>query len=278
MNLKSRNKGSSTMVVPARRRLRTKTPPAAAQRVPSMGLVRRRMRSKGPPPQAYSQLPVPPGSGGVPGPDHLGGGSPPDDPGLPASRDRPALPPSLPLRSGNDPPDGGGDGGDSRGDSDDDGDETPGTDQDLHRKHHRKPPDDPDSSGDDGGRGCRGRHQTPLTINKWAKPLPKLDLPPRTHLQKASKVKQIWELWSVNVALAMSPWNDVAVAYWHQVYIQSEESYQHWRRSGMADRFAYEKRYLYGRKAPVPATCDSVEALLCHELLAHMPEWLSRKF
>ena len=54
------------------------------------------MRSKGPPPQAYSQLPVP-------GPDHPGGGFPPDDPGLPASRDRPALPPGLPLRSGNAP-------------------------------------------------------------------------------------------------------------------------------------------------------------------------------
>ena len=84
--------------------------------------------------------------------------------------------------------------------------------------------------------------ETPLTINKWAEPLPKLDLPPRIHLQKASKVKQIWELWSVNVALAMSTWNDVAVTYWHQVYIESEESYQQWCRSGMADRFAYEKR------------------------------------
>ena len=41
MNLKSKNKGSSTMVVPLRRRLRTKIPPAAAQRVPSIGLVRR---------------------------------------------------------------------------------------------------------------------------------------------------------------------------------------------------------------------------------------------
>ena len=75
----------------------------------------------------------------------------------------------------------------------------------------------------------------------------------------------------------MSTWNDVAVTYWHQVYHQSEESYQDWRRSGMADRFAYEQRYLYGRKALVPATCDSVEALLRHELLAHLPEWLSRK-
>ena len=81
----------------------------------------------------------------------------------------------------------------------------------------------------------------------------------------------------VNMALAMSTWNDVAVTYWHQVYIQSEESYQDWRRSGMADRFAFEKRDLHGRKAPVPATCDSVEALLRHELLAHIPEWLSRK-
>ena len=45
----------------------------------------------------------------------------------------------------------------------------------------------------------------------------------------------------------------------------------------MADRFAYEKRYLYGRKAPVPATCNSVEALLRHELPARLAEWLSRK-
>ena len=125
----------------------------------------------------------------------------------------------------------------------------------------------------------RARRQTPLTINKWATPLPQLELPPRIYLQKASKGKQIWELKSVNVALAMSTWNDVAVTCWRQVYIQSEESYQDWHRSGMADRFAYEKRVLYGRKAPVgvPATCDSVEALLRRELLAHIPEWLSRK-
>ena len=57
------------------------------------------------------------------------------------------------------------------------------------------------------------------SINKLAKPFPKLDLPPRVHLQKASKVKQIWELWSVNVALATSTWNDVAVTYWRQVCI-----------------------------------------------------------
>ena len=260
MNLQSKNKGSSTMVVPVRRRLRTKTSPAAAQRVPSMGVVRRRMRSKGPPPPAYAQLPVPPSSGGVPGADRSGGGPPPLDPGLPASSDRPALPPGLPLRSGNDPPDDGGDGDDSGGDSDHDGEETPLTDLDLQEKRPHKPPGDPDSSGDDGGRGRRGRHQIPITINKWAKPLPILDLPARLHLQKASKIKQIWELWSVNVALAMSTLNDIAVTYWHQVYTQSEDNYQQWRRSGMAERFAYEKTYLYGRKAPVPATCDAVEA------------------
>ena len=81
----------------------------------------------------------------------------------------------------------------------------------------------------------------------------------------------------MNVALAMSTWSDIAVAYWHQVYHQSEESYHDWRRSGMTERFAYEKRNLCGRKAPVPATCDSVEALLRHELLAHLPEGRSRK-
>ena len=56
-----------------------------------------------------------------------------------------------------------------------------------------------------------------------------------------------------------------------------EESYQDWQRSSMTERFAYEKRYLYGRKAPVPSTCDAVEALLRHELLAHLPDWFNRK-
>ena len=116
-----------------------------------------------------------------------------------------------------------------------------------------------------------------MTINKWATPIPKLELPPRVHLQKASKVKQIWKLWSsyMNVAVAMSTWNDIAVTYWHQVNHQFQESHQDWCHSSMTERFAYEKRYLYGRKAPVPATCDSVEALLRHELPARLPEWLS---
>ena len=78
LNLKSKNKGSSTMVVPVRRQLRTKTPPAAAQRVPGMGVVRRRMRSKGPDPALQPQSRVPAGSGGVPGPGYPGGGNPPE--------------------------------------------------------------------------------------------------------------------------------------------------------------------------------------------------------
>ena len=79
------------------------------------------------------------------------------------------------------------------------------------------------------------------------------------------------------VALAMSTWNDVAVTFWHRVYRQSEDSCQDWRRSSMTERFAYEKGYLRGRKAPVPSTCDAVEALLRHELLSHLPDRLSRK-
>ena len=146
MNLRSKNKGSSTMVVPVRRRLRKKTSPEAAQRVPSIGVVRRRMRSKGPPPPAYAQLPVPHGSGGAPGADHSGGGPPPPDPGPPASNDRQALPPGLPVRPcGHDPSDDGGDGDDSGGESDQDGDETPVTDVDLQEKRPHKPPGDPDS-------------------------------------------------------------------------------------------------------------------------------------
>ena len=75
----------------------------------------------------------------------------------------------------------------------------------------------------------------------------------------------------------MSAWNDVAMTFWHQAHHQSEESYQDWRRSSMTERFAYEKRHLYGRKAAVPATCDAVEALRRHELLSHLPESLTHK-
>ena len=43
LNLQSRNKGSSTMVIPIGRYLKIKTPPIAQQRVPSVGGVRKRM-------------------------------------------------------------------------------------------------------------------------------------------------------------------------------------------------------------------------------------------
>ena len=81
----------------------------------------------------------------------------------------------------------------------------------------------------------------------------------------------------MNVALAMSTWNDVAKTFCHQVYHQSEKSYQAWQRSSMTERFAYERRCLYGRKAPDPSTCDAVKALLRYELPSHHPDWLSRK-
>ena len=64
--------------------------------------------------------------------------------------------------------------------------------------------------------GFRGHRQVSMSVNKWAKPIAKSELPPRVHLQKASKIKQIWELWSMNAALAMSTWSDVAVTFWHQ--------------------------------------------------------------
>ena len=114
-----------------------------------------------------------------------------------------------------------------------------------------------------------------MNINEWAKPIPKLELPPRVHLQKASKIKQIWEMWSVNVALAMSTWNDVAVT----TGIRSITNLRRAIRTGGVPvcQKGCEKRNLYVCKAPVPATCDAVEALLRHELLAHLPEWLSRK-
>ena len=113
----------------------TKTPLAAAQRVPSIEGER---AQKGP---LHNHTPSPQvqaGSGGVLGPGFSGGGNPPDDHGLPGSQGRPQRPPGLPLQLGGDS------GGDSGGD---DGDEPQDTDQDLYGKQHRKPLDDPDSSG-----------------------------------------------------------------------------------------------------------------------------------
>ena len=46
---------------------------------------------------------------------------------------------------------------------------------------------DPDSSGDGDGSGFCGRKHASLSINKWAKPIPKLELPPRVHLQKGEQ-------------------------------------------------------------------------------------------
>ena len=46
----------------------------------------------------------------------------------------------------------------------------------------RKPAGDPNP---DGHQDRRSRMYPSLTINKWAKPIPKLDLPPRIHTQKA---------------------------------------------------------------------------------------------
>ena len=101
--------------------------------------------------------------------------------------------PGLPVR----PEPGGppGDGGDAGGDSAADEGETPrDTDEDHLPPQRPKPYGDPDSSGDDGGKGRRKRAQTPMTINKWAKPIPKL-----------------------------------AVTYWHQVCPEYEERGLHMR-------------------------------------------------
>ena len=116
-----------------------------------------------------------------------------------------------------------------------------------------------------------------MTINKWAKPIPKLDLPPRIHTQKASKIKQIWETWCVQVALALSTWNSLAVPYWSDIYGQTERDYEKWRKSTMSARYKHESRFLYGRKAPIPPNCDAIEALLRLELLTQFPDWLTPK-
>ena len=104
-----------------------------------------------------------------------------------------------------------------------------------------------------------------------------LDLPPRIHTQKASKIKQIWETWCVQVALALSTWSSLAVPYWRDICGQAERDYEKWRKSTMSARYKHETRFLYGRKAPIPPNCDAIEALLRLELLTQFPNWLTQK-
>ena len=62
---------------------------------------------------------------------------------------------------------------------------------------------------------------------------------------KTRKIKQIREIWS-------TIWQD--------------------RSAG-----AYEKQCLYGRKCPIPSSCDRVEVLLRIELRDRLLDWVSKK-
>ena len=108
-----------------------------------------------------------------------------------------------------------------------------------------KPAGDPDP---DGHHDRDARLYKSMTINKWAKPIPKLDLPPRIHTQKASKSKQIWETWCVQVALALSTWNSLAVPYWSDICGQAERDYEKWRKSTMSARKKHETRFYMAAK------------------------------
>ena len=47
-----------------------------------------------------------------------------------------------------------------------------------------------DSSGDGDGHGFRGRKPVSMSINKWAKPIPKLELPPTCSKGSSSEGEQ----------------------------------------------------------------------------------------
>ena len=275
MNLKTRTAGQ-TMVINARRRLGMKTTPQPAANVAAKAEAKavsrplRRMRSKGPLHQEGPQKAPNPGGEPPFGPeghdqhadgDARGSGGVPSPPGLPVHLN----PGGPPGDSGDD--DGGGDG------PDESEEDTPVHSDDAARPP-RKPGGDPNP---DGHHDRHSRMYPSMTINKWAKPIPKLDLPPRIHAQKASKIKQIWETWCAQVALALSTWNSLAVPYWSDIYGQAERDYEKWRKSTMSARYKHETRFLYGRKAPIPPNCDAIEALLRLELLTQFPNWLTQR-
>ena len=274
LNLKTRTAGQ-TMVINARRRLGMKTTPqpvetAAKAEAKAVSRPTRRMRAKGP--LQTDDFQKAPNPGGDPPYDHAGNGQPEDQDARGSGGVH--SPPGLPVRlnPGGPPGDSGDDHGGGGGHDESDGD-TP-VDSDDGTGFPRKPDGDPEP---DDHRGKHSRMYQTMTINKWAKPIPKLDLPPRIHTQKASKIKQIWETWCVQVALALSTWNSLAVPYWSDIYGRAERDYEKWRKSTMTARYKHETRFLYGRKAPIPPNCDAIEALLRLELLTQFPNWLSQK-
>ena len=275
MNLKTRTAGQ-TMVINARRRLGMKTTPqpvietAAKAEAKAVSRPARRMRSKGP--LQSDDLHKSPNPGGDPPYDHAGGDGP-DGQGARGSGGVPS-PPGFPVRlnPGGPPGDSGDDHGGGGG-HDESEENTP-----VHSDDGAGPPRKPDGDPEpDGPHGRHSRMYQSMTINKWAKPIPKLDLPPRIRTQKASKIKQIWETWCVQVALALPTWNSLAVPYWSDIYGRAERDYEKWRKSTMTARYKHETRFLYGRKAPIPPNCDAIEALLRLELLTQFPNWLSQK-
>ena len=154
VTLRARNKGSSTMVVPFRRHLRIKTPPSA-QRAPSMGAVRTRERLKGPLPTSCSTV-------------------------LCFTSAITFYSTTPRMRQGtsrlHSRPGGSFGGGEDGGDSGNPDEDAPlGTNE------------DPDSSGGDDAQGFRGPKCASMSINKWARPIPKLAFTP-TH--SSSKGKQ----------------------------------------------------------------------------------------
>ena len=68
--------------------------------------------------------------------------------------------------------------------------------------------------------------------------------------------------------MAMSTWNDVAVAFWQQVYVECEQQYEVWRWSSMGERCVWKTRPVWqmfsytrklwccGRFSAYKATCD----------------------
>ena len=91
-------------------------------------------------------------------------------------------PPGLPVRHnpGGPPGDSGDDHG--GGDGHDESEEGTPVRSDDAARPPRKADGDPNP---DGPHDRHSRRYSPMTINKWAKPIPKLDLPPRIHTQKA---------------------------------------------------------------------------------------------
>eukprot|EP00971_Amphidinium_carterae_P267118 5298827-Amphidinium_carterae.1 len=120
---------------------------------------------------------------------------------------------------------------------------------------------------------------TPETIQKSRKEIPKLSVPQNITSMPAYTVRQTFEEWVVRATLAVTTWTLTMIARDHFVTVVKEarKNLKLWQNAPHQEKLKMELSYLHGAERPVPPRVSSIEAIMRVELLEKLPPWLARK-